>query len=59
MAPGRAELGDVAQRALTSRIGSEPCQPVATSLMCSEKRPLPPEMSEISTTVPGWACVSK
>src|SRR3954447_1260302 len=49
----------IAQRPPTSRIGSEPSQPAATLRMCSKKLPLLPLMSDISTTVPGWACVSK
>src|SRR5215212_12278379 len=49
----------IAQRSPTSRMGSEPSQPAATLRMCSKKLPLLPLMSDISTTVPGWASVSK
>src|SRR5438874_5669747 len=49
----------IAQRPPTSRMGSEPSQPAAALRICSKKLPLLPLMSEISTTVPGWACVSK
>ena len=44
---------------LITRIGSVPSQPWATFLIWAKVRPLEPEMSEISTTVPGWASVSK
>jgi hypothetical protein len=50
---------DIVQRLFTSRMGLEPSHSRAACLTRSKKGPLPPEMSEISITVPGCASVSK